>query len=180
MVDPSTIYTTWDSVYAISKPLGLIGASLAGISFTAWTVVQFIKKNNSLFRRDEELNRDYSMLRLDNEALQTRYNLLLARSQALEAHVRFLAQSIVSMTENVKALSSIITSLVTDNKQNKPLLILVANTAESFERIKAEAEKMIGEARKELEAMRELAANQQEELNNVQRGNATRRDANEE
>ena len=105
---------------------------------------------------------------------------MIARSQTLESHVKFLALSIVNMGYNVKALSDIISSLVKDNQQNKPLLVLVDNTTKTFQRIEKEAEKMIQEANKELEYLKNQAKNYQTELTDVQKQLATRRENEEE
>ena len=105
---------------------------------------------------------------------------MVSRSQTLESHVKFLALSIINMGYNVEALSNIISSLVKDSQQNKPLLVLVKNTTDTFDRIKKEAEKMIGEANKELEYLKEQTIQYQTELTDVQKQIATRRENEEE
>ena len=175
MSDLGTL-VNWDTVYSTVKPLGIIGGFLGGIYIAAWVLVQRF----NLLKRDVSLNKDYNTLKLDNEALSARYNLMISRSQNLESHVKFLALSIVNMTSNVEALSNIIASLVQDNQQNKPLLILVNNTTDTFNRIKEAAEKMIIQANKELEYLREQANQQQSDLTQVQQQLAIRRENAEE
>lgn len=166
----------WNAVFNIAKPVGIIGVFLGGIYLAAWALVQ----RSNLIKRDIALNKDYNTLRLENESLQTRYNLMVSRSQTLESHVKFLALSIINMGYNVEALSNIISSLVKDSQQNKPLLVLVKNTTDTFDRIKKEAEKMIGEANKELEYLKEQTIQYQSELTDVQKQLATRRENDEE
>ena len=174
MIEGSLI--DWSAIFAVSKPLGIIGGFLGGIYLAAWALFQ----RSNLIKRDVELNKDDNALKLDNEVLQARYNLMVSRSQTLESHVKFLAMSIVNMGYNVEALSNIISSLIKDNQQNKPLLVLVKNTTDTFERVKNEAEKMIIESNKQLEYLKQQTESYQDELTDVQKQLATRRENNEE